>query len=226
MRIFSILRHALFREVGALRLLVDLEIGVLLQLVDDPVDLVVLVGRFLGRTRYDEGRPRLVDQDAVHLVDDGVVELPLHELVEGVLHVVPQIVEAELVVRPVGHVTAVGFLSLRVVEAVNHDADGHAEELVEGPHPFGIAPGEVVVDGHHVHAEAREGVEIDGKRGDEGLSLSGRHLCDLPLVEHDAAYELGRRNGAFRGFFSMPPGQWRRPRAGSRRGPRRSQAAP
>ena len=42
---------------------------------DDPVDLVVEVGRLLGRTRDDQRGPRLVDQDRVDLVDDRVVEL-------------------------------------------------------------------------------------------------------------------------------------------------------
>ncbi len=45
---------------------------------DDPIDLVVQLGRFLGRARDDQRRPGLVDEDAVHLVHDREVMLPLH----------------------------------------------------------------------------------------------------------------------------------------------------
>jgi len=41
-----------------------------------------------------------------------------------------------------------------------------------------------------VHTFAGEGVEEDGQRGDERLTLASGHLCDLAFVEHDAAEEL------------------------------------
>src|SRR5690606_41703889 len=46
------------------------------QLRDQRVDLYVHVRGILGRARDDERRARLVDQDAVDLVDDRVVERP------------------------------------------------------------------------------------------------------------------------------------------------------
>src|SRR5438034_2407337 len=54
-----------------------------------------------GRPRDDQRRSGLVDQDRVHLVHDRVVELPLDQLVEREAHIVAEVVEAELVVRPV-----------------------------------------------------------------------------------------------------------------------------
>jgi len=42
------------------------------------------------QTGYDKGGSRLVNEDAVHLVDNGIVELPLGKLLYGVLHVVSQ----------------------------------------------------------------------------------------------------------------------------------------
>ena len=79
---------------------------------DDAVDFVVEVGRFLGRARDDERRARFVDEDAVDFVDDREVVPALHVLREVELHVVAQVVEAELVVRAVGDVGAVGDLAL------------------------------------------------------------------------------------------------------------------
>ena len=164
--------------------------GALLQLRDDPIDLVIEVGRFLRRARNDERRPRLVDEDAVHLVDDREVVPALDVVRQLELHVVAEIVEPELVVRAVGDVGGVRHLALGVVELVLDHADGHPEEAVDAAHPLGVAAGEVVVHGHDVDALALERVQVGGKRGDERLALAGLHLRDPALVKDRAADEL------------------------------------
>jgi hypothetical protein len=73
---------------------------------------------------------------------------------------------------------------------VHDDADAEAEELVDAPHPFGVAAGEVVVDGDDMHALAGERVEIAGERGDQRLAFAGAHLGDRAFVQHHAADEL------------------------------------
>ena len=75
------------------------------QLDDLAVELGVLVVALVPhRAGDDERRPRLVDQDRVHLVDDRVGVLPLDPLVQREHHVVAQVVEPELVVGAVGDV--------------------------------------------------------------------------------------------------------------------------
>ncbi len=206
------------------RLLVDDEVALLLgldlgelalddrrrppELRDDPVDLVVEIRRLVGRARDDERGPRLVDQDRVDLVDDGVVELALHQLLEAEPHVVAQVVEPELVVRAVGDVGPVGLgprarperrqpdvgrHELRVVEKrrlVLDDADAQAERLIDGPHPLRVALGQVVVDRDDVHAAAGERVQVRRQGRDERLALARRHLGDRAVVEHHAADQL------------------------------------
>ena len=161
-----------------------------LELRDDLVDPVVLVGRLLGGAADDEGGPRLVDEDRVHLVHHREVVAPLDVHAEVELHVVAQVVEAELVVRPVGDVRPVGLLALPVVHAVLDDAHGEAQEAVEPAHPLGVALGQVVVDGDHVDALAGERVQVGGQGGDEGLALARLHLRDHPAVQDHAADEL------------------------------------
>jgi len=73
-----------------------------------------LVGQLVTRALLprrpgdDQRRARLVDQDRVDLVHDAVAALLLHLLGRGQLHVVAQVVEAELGVRPVHRVAGVG----------------------------------------------------------------------------------------------------------------------
>ncbi len=137
-----------------------------------------------------EGGAGLVDEDGVHLVHDGegVAALDHLGLIDG--HVVPQVVEAELVVGAVGDVGVVGGVLLRAGDAVDDQAHGEAQELIHLAHPLGVALGQVVVDRDDVDALPGEGVEIGREGGHQGLALAGLHLGDAALVEDHAADEL------------------------------------
>ena len=113
-------------------LVVDLQAGI--ELRDVGVDGVVEIGAVVERPGDDQRRARLVDQDRVDLVDDGKDMPALDHVLHAVLHVVAQIVEAELVVGAVGDVAVVGDLALLVVDAVDDDAGLEPEEAVDhGP---------------------------------------------------------------------------------------------
>ena len=167
----------------------------------------------------------------------GEEALALDPLVELDDHVVAQVVEAELVVRAVRDVGGVGLLAgdrAQVDEAlvgrrearfedvrrvVGDHPDADAEEVEDRTHPLRVAPGQVVVDRHDVHAAAGHRVEDRGKRRDEGLALAGAHLGDAALVQDGAADELDVEVAHLRGFASSPRGSSRRPRGARRRGP-------
>ena len=123
-------------------------------------------------------------------VDDGVGVPALHHVLDPVLHVVAQIIEAELVVGGVSDIAVVLIFALGIVEAVHDDADRKSEKFVDLPHPFGVALGEIIVDGDDMDAAAGERVEIDGERGDQRLAFAGLHLGNPALVQHHAADEL------------------------------------
>ena len=156
------------------------------QLVDGDVE----IGAVLQRPGNDERRARLVDQDRIDLVDDGEDVSALDHLLLVDLHVVAQVVEAELVVGAVGHVAGVLRLALLVVEVVHDATDSEAQELVDLAHPLRVALSQIIVDGDDMHACASERVEIDRQRGDQCLTLARLHLRDLALVQHHAADEL------------------------------------
>ena len=73
---------------------------------------------------------------------------------------------------------------------MHDDADGQAEKLVDAAHPFGVARGEIVVDGDDMDALAGQRVEIDRQRGDQRLALAGAHFGDAAIIEHHAADQL------------------------------------
>ena len=160
------------------------------QLLDDAREVVVGRGSGLRLAGDDQRGARLVDQDRVHLVDDREGVAALDEAVLRHGHVVAQVVEAELRVGAVGDVGAVGLFALRERHHVLDETDGHAEALEHRLVPLGVALGEVVVDRDEVDAGAREPVQVERERGDEGLALAGLHLGDVALVENDSAHHL------------------------------------
>ncbi len=117
-----------FREQHLVRLFVDGEIARAVFLLDarqvgnDLIHAVVQFGAVFGLAGDDQRRPRLIDQDRVHLVDDRVGQATLHAF--GCLehHVVAQIIESELAIRAIGDVGSIGLL----LQAVLHLRQVHA----------------------------------------------------------------------------------------------------
>ena len=171
-------------------LIVDGGVGLARQAGGKILRLTVKVGALIALAGDDERGARLIDEDGVHLVDDGEGVAALHHLglIDG--HVVTQVVKAHLVVRAVGDVGRVGLLALGARHVVHDQADAQAEEAVDLAHPLAVAAGEVIVDGDDVHALAGERVEVRRQDGDEGLAFAGLHLGDAALMQHDAADEL------------------------------------
>ena len=185
----DLLQAALGGVDGLLRL-VHVEVHLGDEAGHDARELVVRLGRLRAGARDDERGAGLVDEDGVHLVDDGEVVAALHAGLRARDHVVAQVVEAELGVRAVGDLGPVGGDLLVGAHAVLDEAHVHAQEAVDLAHPLAVAAGQVVVHGDDVHVGAVERVQVAGQRGHEGLALAGLHLGDLPVVERHAADEL------------------------------------
>ena len=114
----------------------------------------------------------------------------LDHVLQPVLHVVAQIVEAVLVVGAVGDVAGIGRLTFRIVQTMNDHARGHAEERIDLSHPPGVALGEVVVDGDDVDTVAGQRVEIHRQRRHQRLAFAGFHFGDVAFMKHHAADQL------------------------------------
>ena len=154
------------------------------------VDALVDLGALLGRPGDDQRRARLVDQDRIDLVDDGVGQPPLDTILEAERQVVAQVIEAEFVVGAEGDVAGVGGALLGgILLALDH-ADRQAQETVHGTHPVRVTLRQVFVDGDDVHALAAERVEVGRERRHQRLALAGAHLGDLAFVQGEAADQL------------------------------------
>lgn len=61
---------------------------------------------------------------------------------------------------------------------------------MDAAHHLGVALGQIVVDRDDVDALAGQGVQIRRQRSDEGLALTGLHLCHVAHVQGGAAHHL------------------------------------
>jgi hypothetical protein len=176
-------RHPVFGGHHLAFGLVDLVVLVTAEPFHDPGEVPVPLGGVGDPAADDEGRTGLVDEDGVDLVHDGVGMAALHQVGRLHGHVVPQVVEPELVVRAVGDVGGVGRNPLLRLHVRLDESDLQAEEAVDSAHPLGVAFGQVVVHRDDVDALSTKGVEVGRHRGDERLALAGAHLGDLAAVQ-------------------------------------------
>ena len=71
-----------------------------------------------------------VDEDRIHLVHDGVIMRTLNHLRALILHIIPQIIEAEFVIGRIGDVAGIGRLTLIIIQTMLDNANGQTEEVI------------------------------------------------------------------------------------------------
>ena len=150
-------------------------------------------------------------EDRVHLVDDGEVVPTLNHLIEAVRHVVAQVIETELGIRPVGDVGGIGVtLGVEVRDVGNDQPHAQPQEAMDSPHPLGVAA-QVVVHGHEVHTLSTESIEVGGQRRNERLPLAGTHLRDPAEMKSRTTHQLDVEMALPQSFARPPHASPRRP---------------
>ena len=175
-----------------LHLVFQLDHDALAQSADEAVHLGIQAGRVLSAAGDDKRRTGLVDEDGVHLIDNGVGMAALHHVVFISHHVVAQIVEAELVVGAVGNVGIISFPAGIAIHALHDQAHRQAQPAVKLAHPLAVALGKVIVDGDDVDTLAGQCIQIGRQRCHKGLAFTSLHLGDVAPVQGDAAGDLHR----------------------------------
>ena len=169
---------------------------------------LVLPGRHIRRAADNQRGPRLVDQDVVDLVNNGVGERSLNPTFNRRRHIVAQVVEPELIVGAVGNVGCISVgpsagahmlepaLSTVVRQIVKLSrvmlqcGDRDSETFKHFPHPMGVTPSQIIVHCHQMNALARKRVQVGRQRRHQRLALARPHLRDLAFVQHHAAHQL------------------------------------
>jgi hypothetical protein len=129
-------------------------------------------------------------QDAVHLIDNSVIQLSLDHFVLRGDHVITEIVKTELIVGSIRDVCGVSCPSLGVIETVDYHTHLKSEELVNRTHPFCVTPGEVIVDSDNMNTLSGQGVKVRRQSSSQRLAFSGPHFRDSPFMKDCPAHDL------------------------------------
>ncbi|OPZ84634.1 MAG: hypothetical protein BWY76_01761 [bacterium ADurb.Bin429] len=200
--------HAVFRQTGGFVLAVRAVVHLGAQLANRPVDVADHLGRFIAGAGNNQRGARLIDQDGVHLVDDGEGQLALRQVTGIDGHVVAQIIEAQFGVCCIEDIGLIRRMTRdrsqrrggrRIIQERRQgaiaapglrDAGGQAEKGEDRPHLRALIPHKVIVDRHQVRAMPGQRMQIERGRGDQGFAFAGFHLGNHPLVQDDAADQL------------------------------------
>ena len=185
--------------------------------------------------RQDQGHHRLVDQEAVGLVDHRHAQAaeqrpgglavpqrgrPARQVAarEARPSTVAQIVEDQLAGGDVADRLGVGRPAGCLVVGPDHEAGPQPEARIHRREPRRIPLHQIVVGGEHMHRHA--GQRANGRRQGrrEGLALAGGHLgeaavehhqrrLDLAVVGRQAQAAPGRLDGGGQGFDETAGGQ-------------------
>ena len=162
----------------------------LLQALNDVSKLNMQIAVFANRTRDDQWRSGFIDQDGINFIDDGKVRRTLHFFFCGKSHVIAQIIKAVFIVCSVGDIRCVGLLLCHLIHAGDTDAGGHAQEVIQTPHPLSITCCQIIIDCDHVHTFAGQGIEVRRQCCHQCFTFTGLHLGNFAAVQNHAADQL------------------------------------
>ena len=168
----------LFGQINLLALLVHRVVAILpilirgLKLLDILIDRLIDLWIALAGAGNNQGCARLINQDGVHLINQPIAVAALNFVFPGQSHVVAQIVKAELVVGAVCDISLISGLPLLRFLLADDNADAETQGPVNGSHPFGIPPSQVIIHRYDVDGPTGQGVQVGGQSGHQGFSLT------------------------------------------------------
>ena len=173
-----------------IQLVIGLLDAVALETIDKALCALIHIGRLISLTGDNQRCARLINQDGVHLIDDGEEMSALYHAIFVNRHVITQIVKTKFVVCTIGNVRIVHRLALIRRNGMNNQSNRQAEEAVNLAHPLAVSFCQIVVDGDDVHALARNGIQICRQRCHERFAFTGFHFRNTALMQHNAADDL------------------------------------
>ena len=142
-------------------------------------------GGFVALSGNDQRSSCFIDQDGVHLIDDGIVQTAQNQLILVDRHVITQ-----LVVGHIGDIAAIGLLSLLGAHAIQNNAYRQSHEGIDLSHPLRVTLRQIVIDSNNVNALAFQCIQINRQRSYQSLTFTGLHLRDSSLMKNDTTDQL------------------------------------
>ena len=180
---------AVIRQIDGFGFLVQFVI-VFAQLRNQFINADIEVGAVFQRPGNNQRGARLVNENAVHLINNGKAVAALAHIGARIFHIVAQIIKTQLIIGGIGNVCRISAFARFIIHIMDNTADAQPQSLMHDTHPIGIALGEIIIDRHHMHGAARQGVQITRQSGDQCFAFAGFHFRNGAIMQHHAANHL------------------------------------
>ena len=94
-----------------------------LQLASDNICHFIQLGGFATLSRNNKRGPGFINKNRVHLVNNGIVKIPLYQLFLVDHHVITQVIKAQFIIGYVGNIAIIHFPAGIVVHVVKDTAN-------------------------------------------------------------------------------------------------------
>src|SRR5262245_61942446 len=105
---------------------------------------------------------------------------------------IPQIVEDQFLVCAISNITCVGCPPMIYLLTRLDQPDADSQRLINGTQTLGVTARKVIVDGHHMHRDSRQGGRNRRKKGDDRLAFTRAHLDKAALQKRKPTHQLNR----------------------------------
>jgi len=116
--------NPLVAKYNRFSLLLDLIICFLVQPWYNFINQVIFIRTILCRSGNNQGSPGLINQDTIHLIDNGIIQFPLGIIIQLKFHIVTEVVKTKLIIGSIGNITAIGLLTFLIIQPMQNHPDG------------------------------------------------------------------------------------------------------
>ena len=145
------------------------------------------LGAAAGNDQWCSG---FIDQNRVHFVDDGIVQVSLNHIFLTGYHVITQVVETEFVVCTISDITVIRFTAFVVIHTIQDTANSQPQKSVNLTHLIRVTLCQIVIDCNNVYPFAFQRIQVCRQCCHQCFTFTGFHFRDSALVHDDTAHQL------------------------------------
>ena len=143
------------------------------------------------RPRYNQRRTGIVNQNRIHLIHHRVMMLALHQVIDRMGHIIPQIIETKFIVGSVGDIGPVSLpTGLRIGSMTVNAINPQSMKLKDRAVPFRVTTSQIIVDCNNMHTQSGQRVEVGWQGGYQGFAFPCRHLRNFATVQDHPSQQL------------------------------------
>ena len=142
-------------------------------------------------SRYDQWCSRIINQDRINLIYNGIIVHTLHHVFDRMCHVITQIVKTKSIICSIGDISHVGFATFsRVWFVIINTVNTKTMELKDRCHPSAVSFGKIIIHSNQMNTIATQCVEVNRKRSNKCFTLTCLHFTNFTLMKDDSPNQL------------------------------------